>query len=86
MPENSTTELLVERKSTHGDYLIQSAVGQALKAELFKAPNYFSLSANKRDALDMIAVKISRILCGDSEHDDHWDDIAGYALLGKLRA
>jgi hypothetical protein len=31
----------------------------------------------------MIAVKISRILTGDAGEPDHWDDIQGYAHLGK---
>lgn len=31
----------------------------------------------------MILAKIARIVSGDPNHADHWDDIAGYALLGK---
>ena len=35
-----------------------------------------------REALDMIASKIARILSGDATHVDHWVDIGGYAELG----
>jgi hypothetical protein len=31
--------------------------------------------------LEMIAHKIARILSGDPNHRDHWEDIAGYAEL-----
>lgn len=31
------------------------------------------------EALDMIAVKVSRIVTGDPTYLDNWDDIAGYA-------
>lgn len=34
-----------------------------------------------REALDMIAHKIGRILNGDHDYADSWDDIAGYARL-----
>lgn len=30
----------------------------------------------------MIAMKMSRILSGDKDYRDHWDDIMGYAQLG----
>jgi hypothetical protein len=36
-----------------------------------------------REALDMIALKLSRILSGQANFKDHWDDIAGYAKLGS---
>ena len=31
----------------------------------------------------MIALKLSRILSGQSNFKDHWDDIAGYAKLAS---
>ena len=34
-------------------------------------------------ALDEIAIKLARIVCGDPSYPDHWDDIAGYALKGR---
>jgi len=39
------------------------------------------LSPTQREALDMTAHKIGRILAGDPDHKDHWDDIAGYTTL-----
>jgi hypothetical protein len=36
---------------------------------------------DQREALDMIAHKIGRILNGDPNYADSWVDIAGYAKL-----
>jgi hypothetical protein len=37
------------------------------------------------EALDMIAVKISRILTGDPNYSDNWHDIQGFAKLVENR-
>ena len=36
---------------------------------------------DQREALEMIAHKIARILNGDPNYADNWIDIAGYATL-----
>ena len=41
----------------------------------------FKLSRSQKEALDMIAHKIGRILNGDPNYADSWIDIAGYAKL-----
>jgi hypothetical protein len=37
----------------------------------------------QKESLHMIVHKIHRVLTGNADHDDHWDDMAGYAVLGK---
>lgn len=77
-------ETLIERGKTHGDYILQSRLSQAIKYLMKETPNYkANLSPQMREALDMIAVKISRICTGNSHEEDHWHDIAGYAELAK---
>jgi len=39
------------------------------------------LNNDQREALEMIAHKIARILNGDPNYADNWIDIAGYATL-----
>lgn len=69
----------------------QSSVAARLKAVLHSSPNWSRLSPDQQEALDMNAVKTSRILCGDPDFHDHWHDISGYStlvadrLLGKAR-
>ena len=81
-----TEQLLKERSSVHGKASNQFSIAQHIK-KLFKA----QLNIDKfhgyedyemaHETLDMIAVKLSRILVGDPNHKDHWDDIAGYAKI-----
>ena len=71
--------MLKQRGPVHGDYGRQGTLCFIIK-ELFKSQHQ-SLSPIQSDSLDMIAVKISRILIGDPDYKDHWVDIAGYATL-----
>ena len=45
--------------------------------------NWISLSDAQAESLEMIAVKIARILSGDPDFADHWDDVIGYAKLAR---
>ena len=79
----SPGELIQERKSTHGSWKHQASLAHDLKECMHKTVAWPTLSAMQKEALDMIALKTSRIIIGNADEPDHWDDIAGYALLGK---
>lgn len=72
---------LQERGSRYGDFCTHSHITQHLKDVMVRSPKWGILSADKKEALDMIAHKIGRILNGDPEYHDSWHDIAGYAKL-----
>lgn len=72
--------LLNEREKTHGDYSLVAAVSQALKSALRLGP-YDEVPAIHRESLDMICVKMARIVCGDHYERDHLIDIKGYIEL-----
>lgn len=74
--------LLAERQKTHGDFSRNAEVSQSLKY-IFEKYGAADLPPEHREALDMIALKISRLLSGQSLYADHWDDIAGYAKLAS---
>lgn len=81
--QNTSPEKLTnERHNTHGDWTQQSRLAYELK-NLLRQHHHVDLTPGQMEALDMIAVKISRILTGNPNEPDHWDDIAGYAFLGK---
>ena len=82
--KNATTvALLDERNSTHGSFIVNSRVSQALK-EVFRAePGWDQLDVIHREAIDHICGKFGRIMAGQPMFDDHWDDIGGYAGLPK---
>ncbi len=75
-----TQQILNERQQTHGDFATCAQISQEIKFIISANDN--GLSRQKREALEMIAVKIARILNGGHNHKDSWQDIAGYALLG----
>lgn len=76
-------ETLKQRGSVHGDYNEQSKLHDDLLAVMMKRPSFLSLKPQQRQALNIIAMKTSRILSGDANHPDHWHDIAGYATLAE---
>jgi hypothetical protein len=75
-------QTLQERGSRYGTLANNGYIAQELKA-VFRRPasNWQTLSPDKREALDVIASKMARILTGDPEYTDNWHDIAGYATL-----
>lgn len=76
----NTDKVLEERQSTHGDFARNAEISQALKA-VFRENLDSSVSKVHIEALEMIALKLSRILSGQSNYQDHYTDIAGYAVL-----
>jgi hypothetical protein len=85
-PFNMTTninETLQERGKRYGTYADQAKTSQSLKGAIrvFIEDAGCALESDQLDALDMICVKISRIINGDPDYADSWHDIAGYAQL-----
>jgi hypothetical protein len=79
-------DTLQQRANCYGPgFLGLSVVIQRLKTEMRESRNWDSLDDDQREALEMIAVKIGRILYGDPRHIDSWHDIAGYAKLVEDR-
>jgi len=76
---------LTERGSRYGDFENQSAITQSLKTVMRMTPNWERLDPDMREALEMIAHKVARILNGDPSYWDSWHDIAGYARLVEAR-
>ena len=72
---------LIERGNRYGDFATSAEITQTLKNAMVAAPKWFELSADKKEALEMIQHKIGRILNGDPEYHDSWHDISGYAKL-----
>lgn len=79
--EKSVEEILAARRKTHGDFKKQAMITDNLKYHMKNTENWSYLTAVQKEALDVIAHKIGRILAGDPNLKDHWDDIAGYSML-----
>ena len=79
--EKSVEEILTARRKTCGDFRKQATITDNLKYHMKNTENWSYLTAVQKEALDMIVHKIGRILAGDPNLKDHWDDIAGYSML-----
>lgn len=73
--------MLEERGSRYGDFSDVAGCSQGLKAVMIQTPHWFDLSDVQREALEAVAAKISRILSGDFEYRDSWQDMVGYVTL-----
>jgi Domain of unknown function (DUF6378) len=83
MNDQQITALLYERHKTHGSFSENAAASQHIKRHFHAAPCWNELHDVHKEALHMIALKLSRILSGQADYNDHWDDIAGYAKLAS---
>ena len=81
MPD--TEEILKERGRRYGEFAAHAHISQSLKATCFTVAHdgWCALPDAHREALEMIFHKIARVLNGDPNYDDSWEDIAGYAKL-----
>ena len=71
--------ILKERGMRYGNFETQAQISGGIKRIVFG--NNPDLCEDQREALEIIAHKISRIVNGDPNYADSWRDIAGYATL-----
>lgn len=81
-------EIIADREKIYGDFSDVSRIAQSFKniihgenATRALRRNDRPLSLRQIEALDFIATKMARILSGNPDYPDNWDDIAGYAKL-----
>ena len=84
----TTEDILNERQKTHGEFSEYALIAQKFKfiiqqnqTQPTRGVGNYLLSTSQYEALEMICNKMARILNGNPNHKDHWDDIAGYATL-----
>jgi len=81
--EDRIEKILDEREEQYGSFMKSSDTAVKIKGAIHNAlaRNDTHLFPDQMIALDMIALKISRIVNGNAAHLDSWVDIAGYAKL-----
>ena len=86
MPELDNT--LAERGNRYGRFDGHAWVTQQIKDVMHHyrrpgqtEPQWAFMTDSQKEALDMIAHKIGRIINGDPNYADSWHDIAGYSKL-----
>jgi hypothetical protein len=74
-------EIIKERGNNYGKFQDHASISQQIKNIMWLCDNWDTLDPYHKEALEMIAHKIARILNGNPDYQDSWDDIAGYATL-----
>jgi hypothetical protein len=80
MSQNIDTTL-AERGTRYGEFAGHATITQSLKRVMQNAPKWATLRDDQKEALEMTAHKIGRILNGDPNYHDSWHDINGYIKL-----
>jgi len=73
--------ILEDREPKYGSFQDNAELIQQLKLVARTFGDWSKITPDKQQSIDMIFTKIGRILTGDSDHRDSWDDIVGYAEL-----
>ena len=81
VPADNIIKTLDERGTRYGKFKGHAEISQAIKSVMFNSRQDLELAADQREALEMIAHKIARIINGDPDYVDSWVDIAGYAKV-----
>lgn len=74
-------KILAERGSRYGSFSGHAFITQQLKDVMENSPNWSKINVSQKEALEMVAHKIGRILNGDPNYLDSWVDIVGYTQL-----
>lgn len=75
---------LEERGSRYGEFISHAFISQNIKFAM-RQGGWDSLTWDMKEALEMVAHKIARILNGDPNYVDSWHDIIGYVRLIEKR-
>lgn len=82
---NNVDATLNERGQRYGEFAGHAGVTQTLKRAMGQHPGWRKLADDQKEALEMTAHKIGRILNGDPNYIDSWHDIGGYVRLVEQR-
>ena len=76
-------DILKKRGNNYGTFEDNASTTQAIKEVMQNSKYWAGMSDSKKEALEMVAHKISRIINGNPDYVDSWVDIQGYAKLGE---
>ena len=72
---------LEQRGNKYGEFVDHARITQNIQAAMRDSRNWATLPTDMKEALEMTAHKIGRILNGDPTFHDSWHDIIGYIRL-----
>lgn len=78
---NDIEATLAEREGRYGSFPGHARITQRIKWAMVTETKWQQLDDDQKEALEMVAHKIGRILNGDPNYHDSWHDIIGYTKL-----
>lgn len=81
MSGQNIDETLAQRGAKYGAFTEHARITQNIKRAMADSPNWDTIADPQKEALEMVAHKIGRILNGDPNFHDSWHDIVGYVTL-----
>jgi hypothetical protein len=69
------------KQVTNGPFEDMSQLSQALKFALRRGRNWEPMGPESKEALELIATHLAKILVGDANEAKHWNDIATLARI-----
>jgi hypothetical protein len=78
---DETRQLLEARPKTHGDFAPGAKFVQTVMRAAQESPSWGQMTDVQKECFHHIAQKLQRVVCGDPDFADHWDDVAGYAKI-----
>lgn len=78
-------DTLKERGTRYGEFPDHAEITQGIKRAMAHGRNWRHLPDDMKEALEMVAHKVGRILNGDPNYLDSWTDIIGYSRLVEKR-
>ncbi|WHP46409.1 DUF6378 domain-containing protein [Mannheimia bovis] len=76
----TTQDILDEREQQYGSYDTFAKIYGGLRK--VSDQHAEKLTWQQQAAVEMVLLKLARILNNGANHQDNWQDIAGYAMLG----
>ena len=74
-------KILEERGNRYGEFAEHARITQEIKDTLISGDSWTDCTDSQREALEMIAHKMGRIVNGDPTYSDNFIDICGYSQL-----
>lgn len=81
MTTQNIDDTLAQRGAQYGAFKEHARITQNIKEAMKAGTNFEDLSPEMKEALEMTAHKLGRILSGNPEFHDSWHDIIGYLRL-----
>ena len=74
-------EIIEERGDRYGEFAEQAKISQSLKRIVWSTPNWSRLEDFQKESIEMCIHKLARILNGDPDYKDSWEDASLYLKL-----